>query len=825
MGRKWCWGFIFCLGALLMLGGVASSLDSNGEWRYDSTESGDELQAINTSTGHVSIYGGADVTFKEAVNITAPSTDYDHQGGLWIGDVPFAEIAGESKATFEKSVSATNNGIIIGNSDVTFDDTVSATYLGVGGSSDVTLNGSLTLSSGGLEISNVNYVNGNYATLNANAAPKTTFNGAIDATYLSISGIDSRLSSVNIFKEAIDLTRDIALTGLGETEETIYKDRKIALIIAGGNNTFDKTVQVGTGGNQKNAIFANSTSIFNGDLKVGDIQIGYSDSIKLLESEINAPSGFYNRQTGRVIFNGVGNTANNIDIMENGILEFGNGSSLSMTNINVANRGSLDLAGNATATGDFTFMRGGMFTPNGNHLDVTGAVTVNDGASIILNEIDVGKIVLSGSNGISNLFDSLFYETALINGNKDLQVTGSSSVGNIVADLANSGVTIGKNGANGIGMINTIIKNATGELRNLLYTELIAIRDMADNGDKEAASIALQQLIGEYSTRAVEATHSIAQNFNGAVFGHLSQMRDARAATGSTMRSGGALASLGSGEGSLANRIWAGGFGAFTRQGNDNGDYGYDYDAGGFILGYDHHFGKNITVGVTGAYSHGRVEGNEGYSQTDIDTMNLGLYASYDPQGGFYAEGNLGLGFTWNDESEELFGDRYRNGEYDTTSFQVGGNVGYAFLLPSAFRVIPTVGMQFIHVNQDDYQQTGNGLPMWRDSVSANYLEIPFAMRVNKTFDLGDGISLTPELRAAWILEAKKDDVTVRTGYVGSGESVMLLGANTGRNRGLIGAGMKARFNNSVDAFVDYNLEFRNKYLNHNIMAGMGLSF
>ena len=41
----------------------------------------------------------------------------------------------------------------------------------------------------------------------------------------------------------------------------------------------------------------------------------------------------------------------------------------------------------------------------------------------------------------------------------------------------------------------------------------------------------------------------------------------------------------------------------------------------------------------------------------------------------------------------------------------------------------------------------------------------------------------------------------------------------------MVGAGVKMKFNERVDAFVDYNFEFRSGYKNHNVMAGLGLSF
>lgn len=104
-------------------------------------------------------------------------------------------------------------------------------------------------------------------------------------------------------------------------------------------------------------------------------------------------------------------------------------------------------------------------------------------------------------------------------------------------------------------------------------------------------------------------------------------------------------------------------------------------------------------------------------------------------------------------------------------------------------------------------------------------LSIPLAVRVNKTFHLGNGGSITPEIRAAYIYEAKNNQPTVRMGYVGATGTTTLRGIDSGRSRGLIGAGVKAKLTRNLDIFADYNFEFRKKYTNHNVMAGLGLSF
>jgi hypothetical protein len=84
---------------------------------------------------------------------------------------------------------------------------------------------------------------------------------------------------------------------------------------------------------------------------------------------------------------------------------------------------------------------------------------------------------------------------------------------------------------------------------------------------------------------------------------------------------------------------------------------------------------------------------------------------------------------------------------------------------------------------------------------------------------------LTPEARAALVFDIGPSRPTVRTGFVGGDETTTLYGMDPGKFRMLVGAGVKANLSNSIDAYVDYNHEFRSGYRNSNLTGGVGVSF
>lgn len=667
----------------------------------------------------------------------------------------------------------------------------------------------------------------------------TTFDSTLNVGGIMIASVSGQGSVSATFNGAVTSSGGITLDTWGSAPNATFKDTVDAKYLTTnentGNITFEKTLTL------------DGYNLPDGDGLLGDnppttyaLGIGGGTNTFADVTATDATNGHIVVAGGKTTFNGAVTSAARIWVGGNpsgvdATVILGNGASLSATNggVEIANKGILQAGSGNTVTGDLNFKSGSTFAIDAaNTLTVSGATDIEDGAMANVQNIDsidaVGKTILA-SGSVTGSFGANGLYQVETDGNT-VKIAGMNRVEDV---LSSNNITTGNSAS--AGAMTTAVMNdasASAALRTNLNNAVQNIVTLAAS-NPELAKAAAAQLFGEHGLAGISASQTTAQNFSGSVGNHQVQLRDAAFASASatvSAASSSALASFASGaSGFNPNRIWGGGFGAWTDQDDRNNMTGYEYKSGGFILGYDRKIGESLIVGLSGAYSTGEIENNDGYTTTDVDTFNVGLYASYNHCSGFFADVNAGFGFAWNDtETEDLLvpGGR-KTGDYENTSFQLGGTVGYAFTLPQDFRFIPSVGVQYTHVSQDAWNEkvNVNQIANAFDESKQNYVSIPVQVRVNKTFNLGNGASITPEVRGAWIYEARDPQARVRMGYVGSNASTTLYGIDAGRSRGLIGAGVKAKFNNCVDAFVDYNYEFRSGYSNHNVMAGLGLSF
>lgn len=642
-----------------------------------------------------------------------------------------------------------------------------------------------------------------------------TFKGKVSAGSLS-TGIlmGGRGLTENTFKESVNLWGE-DITGF----------KGYAITMVSGVNTFEKSVTA----ENKSAFFIDSQTTFLDALDVGagSIDIGYIDSVIAKSPATDSEIALLQGKTTEVIL-GSENAK-----LKGSVVQVGKDATLTLT-ANAAIEGDAVFTdGSRLAIGSFEDASRGVYA-----LSVSGTVTIEDGASMAVLGLDPTKAkgftVLSANSIEGAMFNTEALSLYRLKKVDDVIVTDGM---NSVHDIVDSVLKVASdNSYRAAALIDSIFSDSSSD--QALQAKLgdgvtIATEIAKDNAD--LGRVAFSQLFAEYATAGASASYSTAQNFSNGITGHQTQLRDTGFASvdASVDSAPTAFASLrGTSQGYSGfnpNRIWGGGFGAWTRQNDRNNQFGYKYNSGGFILGYDREIG-DMVFGVSTAYSSGRIKNNEGFTRTDVDTFNVGLYASYNHCSGFFVDANAGLGYAWNKmKTTDLIGGGglMKEGKYRNTSLQAGLKIGYDFTLAQDFHIIPSVGLEYTHVHQKGWSekiQSSSQIANWFDKTNNDYVSIPIGTRINKTFTVGDCVSVTPEIRGAWIYEAKDPKARVRMGYVGSGASTMLYGVDSGRSRGLVGAGLKARVRN-VDAFVDYNYEFRSGYKNHNLMAGLGLSF
>lgn len=342
------------------------------------------------------------------------------------------------------------------------------------------------------------------------------------------------------------------------------------------------------------------------------------------------------------------------------------------------------------------------------------------------------------------------------------------------------------------------------------------------------------QLYGEYGVYGNVMAKNAAYKFGKLLDGQLSGLQasnilqDTLGSAG--VRSPAAYASYGGGRregygpGYSRGRIWGGGFGDWSEQDGKNNIHGYDYDAGGLVLGYDRKFGS-LNMGIAAAYTGGSLKVKDLATKFEGDMMNIGVYAGYMSDAGFFANAKLGYGYGWNDYKVNLIPGGVKRGDYHNQTYSAAAEIGYAFRLPMHINLIPSLGIAYTHLRQGSWREKGFPVANWFEKQNDNWVGIPLEVKVSKVIPLGPGKYIAPEVRVGWTYEAKEAKSRIRTGYLGSNSSVQMVGVDPGRSRLVVGAGVKARLSGRVDLGVDYTFESRSRYSSHNVAANIGLSF
>jgi len=466
------------------------------------------------------------------------------------------------------------------------------------------------------------------------------------------------------------------------------------------------------------------------------------------------------------------------------------------------------------------------------HFDITGNVYIKEGVGFVNalpNNVDItGKSIIKATNGTIEapdyVFSSLFYNFE--NSGEIVSVEGTvNSAERIVQMLNEMNVNVSANYAATAELVNSIRNNPDTDpvLVGRLEAYGSQMVSFFHSGNFGAAEIALRQLTGEANTQTMNAvadTMAAKQGkLNSRMEGNRSKSKVAQAQAPAA------------GYGEAENRVWAGGFGTWNTQKDRDSVLGYDYNAGGLLLGYEREVGNGLTLGVNGSWSAGTLKNNDGLSETDIKTFGLGLYGSYEFGNGFFIDGNLGYGRADNEADINLIIGGSKKSDFNSDSFTAGLNFGYALQLAEATYLTPSLGLQYTHIKQDSWQEkivsdpNNAAVAHWFGDSKQDFLEIPLGLKLETNIETGDGTLITPELRVGGIIAANKPKSELRMGFVGSDESMTIHGVDPGQSRFTAGAGLKVQLNDKVDIFASYDLEAKSKYMGHQATAGLGFSF
>jgi outer membrane autotransporter protein len=513
-----------------------------------------------------------------------------------------------------------------------------------------------------------------------------------------------------------------------------------------------------------------------------------------------------------------------------GTLSIGAGSTVAVNQrMYVGDGGVIDIApgGKLAITGDGYFKSGSIYKVGINATDIS-LITVSNVA-----HFETGSVVSLPTN-LYNSVGAIFF-TANSYDNNILPISSTHAISRNGTDLIVGGIdssnsikTIAESGDHGVSgnyvAAGQYIDHVVGSTNAALAGNVAAYLDqaliMATQNDP-LADVAFKQLIGEDSLMVMDIYTDIIHNIHSVLDNRFFTLHTARYGAPS------------SGSSDSLNSIWISGFGSWSRQSNVNGLFGYKYNVGGVVLGYDRQLASvpGLTLGLNAAWSSGRLRSNDGYSSAKTNTFSVGGYATYEFDNGLFFQGTLGFGFTDTDfDSRQVFGGR-KESSFRSNSFQVGLDVGYNFAVSENFSIIPTIGINYVHINQSGwrdrivYNPNNILVSNWYSSSKIDYLEVPVFVKFQGNFRTSGGIEFTPELKVGGIFVVNRPNHNMRVGFVGSNDSFAIRGYDSGRSRFVVEAGLKAKINDTFNIFTSYRLETHRSFTSHSAQIGLRFDF
>ena len=287
---------------------------------------------------------------------------------------------------------------------------------------------------------------------------------------------------------------------------------------------------------------------------------------------------------------------------------------------------------------------------------------------------------------------------------------------------------------------------------------------------------------------------------------------------------------------SLANRVWASGFGLWQDAGERDGFSGYKYRSGGVILGYDRAVGQGVVLGASTAYTKGDYKDKGALAHdSDIESWSGGLYGIYSTCAGFFA--TLHGGYTYSDNSlRELRRDpstgttAWARADFHTSTWSAGGNAGWDFRLSKCLTLTPAVGLTYIRARNGNHNSWLNGVATQRVHSAGNSgLFLPLEATAQYDLAVGDTAKVRFEAGAGYAYNFEKDGLDGSITYfdlIGPGGAVTskIRSRDNARHSYKLGGGLRYQ-QGAFDMGLRYDYMGKSDYDAHRLTGTVGLAF
>ena len=275
---------------------------------------------------------------------------------------------------------------------------------------------------------------------------------------------------------------------------------------------------------------------------------------------------------------------------------------------------------------------------------------------------------------------------------------------------------------------------------------------------------------------------------NGFTLGMADELKEGKV----IVASNGSLAGLLDGSPSHTHGVWAKLFGAHGDQTSQDNFAGFGVNTWGMTVGADSLLESKWVVG--GALSYAKTDvGMRDFrtgDSTGIQTYQAMAYASRN-FGAWYLDSMAAYAYQRYDSIRNTTVSGTASGSFGGDQIAARVLAGHPIPLTSKTTVTPLAGLEWQHLDQNGYTETGAGaLSLSVQGRSAERLRSTLGAKLETAMELSDGTKLKPSVHAAWMYDFKNSGVDTTATFVGGGPAFVTPGQALARNSFNVGAAL-----------------------------------
>ena len=258
---------------------------------------------------------------------------------------------------------------------------------------------------------------------------------------------------------------------------------------------------------------------------------------------------------------------------------------------------------------------------------------------------------------------------------------------------------------------------------------------------------------------------------------------------------------------------------------DDPGANGYQLNQAGFTMGVDYRLTDHWAIGLSGAYSHttGYLVNN---GRLNTDGGKMGVYTTYYTNG-FYVDAAASGGWNQYDTRRTAYLGQEK-GSTDGAEFNGMVAAGYDWK-KGCWSFGPTASFEYTYVEFNSFTEGDTSLiPLhFPDQNQEAYrTNLGFRVAHEQVMKPGEGLTVVPELRAAWRHDLGPSAYAIDSNFVGCDETFTVHGPWIGRDSAVVDVGLTAYCTPGLSAYIFYDGQFgRDNYNNNAISGGFRVAF